>query len=499
MRGKLSSRFVRGLALLILGGACALGVVAMPALAGTSSSTPTSTAPGVTTAAPRSPGGDGRHDRSASNRGGARRQASRRLSAAGLCQHPHRTSRALRQAGARLSAARRSAQSEHGEERAAGRKAGEPRRHPHLDLRRRQHLPWAPTCRSAWCSGAPTRCRPQRRRRIQLHRHHALRLQPDPRLRTRLRRRGRRADPADHRSAPVRRDPNNDHDPVQPHRRGRAGRLLLRAEQRSRTPSRRSSPRPRTARWAGSPSRRRHQPTSYQAAGQPERRLRRHRADRRATTRSQGSVTSGDFCGETEQRRPVPAVHGLLRHRVRPPVHRLAGDHELRVRATRPRCTLTFDTTSSPVIQAKVGISYVSAANAQLNWQTENPGWNFNAVKRRGADAAGTSCSARSRSRAAATPRPRSSTACCTRTSSSPTSPATSTASSWAPTMKVHTPGAAGSRTSTACTPAGTSTTRSPSCRRCSTRRPRRRPWCSRRSTTTREDKLLQQWGYLTT
>jgi len=57
VRGKLSSRFVRGLAMLILGGACALGVVAMPALAGTSNSTPTptSTAPGATTPTPRSP------------------------------------------------------------------------------------------------------------------------------------------------------------------------------------------------------------------------------------------------------------------------------------------------------------------------------------------------------------------------------------------------------------------------------------------------------------
>ena len=53
MRGKLSSRFGRGLAVLILGGVCALGVVAVPALAGTASTTPTSTAPGVTTPAPR--------------------------------------------------------------------------------------------------------------------------------------------------------------------------------------------------------------------------------------------------------------------------------------------------------------------------------------------------------------------------------------------------------------------------------------------------------------
>src|SRR5581483_5970754 len=42
---------------------------------------------------------------------------------------------------------------------------------------------------------------------------------------------------------------------------------------------------------------------------------------------------------------------------------------------------LTFDTTSNPVVQAKVGTSYVSDANAKLDWQTENPGWNFDAVK----------------------------------------------------------------------------------------------------------------------
>jgi predicted alpha-1,2-mannosidase len=42
---------------------------------------------------------------------------------------------------------------------------------------------------------------------------------------------------------------------------------------------------------------------------------------------------------------------------------------------------LTFNTTSDPVIDAKVGISYVSTANAQLNQQTDNPGWNFDAVK----------------------------------------------------------------------------------------------------------------------
>jgi predicted alpha-1,2-mannosidase len=39
---------------------------------------------------------------------------------------------------------------------------------------------------------------------------------------------------------------------------------------------------------------------------------------------------------------------------------------------------LTFDTHSSPVVTAKVGISYVSNADAILNRTTEIPGWNFN-------------------------------------------------------------------------------------------------------------------------
>ncbi|HVB45433.1 MAG TPA: glycoside hydrolase domain-containing protein, partial [Streptosporangiaceae bacterium] len=43
---------------------------------------------------------------------------------------------------------------------------------------------------------------------------------------------------------------------------------------------------------------------------------------------------------------------------------------------------LTFDTTSDQVIDAKVAISYVSTANARLNWQTEAPGWDLPAVKK---------------------------------------------------------------------------------------------------------------------
>jgi predicted alpha-1,2-mannosidase len=38
---------------------------------------------------------------------------------------------------------------------------------------------------------------------------------------------------------------------------------------------------------------------------------------------------------------------------------------------------VTFNTTSNPVVQAKVGVSYVSVANAVTNRTAENPAWNF--------------------------------------------------------------------------------------------------------------------------
>src|SRR3989442_4917985 len=41
---------------------------------------------------------------------------------------------------------------------------------------------------------------------------------------------------------------------------------------------------------------------------------------------------------------------------------------------------LTFDTQHDPVIQVKVGLSFVSTANAQANVEQETPGWNFEAV-----------------------------------------------------------------------------------------------------------------------
>jgi putative alpha-1,2-mannosidase len=43
--------------------------------------------------------------------------------------------------------------------------------------------------------------------------------------------------------------------------------------------------------------------------------------------------------------------------------------------------SLTFDTTQSQTVTAKVGISYTSAANAALNLATEIPGWDFDTVR----------------------------------------------------------------------------------------------------------------------
>jgi predicted alpha-1,2-mannosidase len=44
---------------------------------------------------------------------------------------------------------------------------------------------------------------------------------------------------------------------------------------------------------------------------------------------------------------------------------------------------LTFDTTTTQVVQAKVGISFVSAANAKANWNAENAAgtWNFDGIE----------------------------------------------------------------------------------------------------------------------
>ncbi len=93
-----------------------------------------------------------------------------------------------------------------------------------------------------------------------------------------------------------------------------------------------------------------------------------------------GSDTSGHFCGEVNNHGQIQeyTVHFDItfdRPFTSSQIVTLAGQNP-------PAAVyLTFDTTSNPVVQAKVGISYVSDDNARLNWQTENPGWDFGTIK----------------------------------------------------------------------------------------------------------------------
>jgi predicted alpha-1,2-mannosidase len=98
----------------------------------------------------------------------------------------------------------------------------------------------------------------------------------------------------------------------------------------------------------------------------------------------QGSDTSGYFCGENTND-GQPQLYTLH--------FDIVFDHPFTAsqvitnsgQSDPAAVALTFNTTQkkNQVVQAKVGISYVSAANAKQNWQTENPGWNFNSVRRK--------------------------------------------------------------------------------------------------------------------
>jgi len=92
-----------------------------------------------------------------------------------------------------------------------------------------------------------------------------------------------------------------------------------------------------------------------------------------------GSVTTGDFCGESDNDGQSQLYTVYFDIKFSEPF--TSSQVITESGQTDPSAVyVSFDTTSNPVVEAKVGISYVSAANAQLNWQTDNPGWNFNAV-----------------------------------------------------------------------------------------------------------------------
>ncbi len=92
-----------------------------------------------------------------------------------------------------------------------------------------------------------------------------------------------------------------------------------------------------------------------------------------------GSETSGHFCGEgvNDGQRQEYTVHFDITF------DRPFTNSQIinRQDGTPTAVYLTFDTSSNTVVQAKVGISYVSDANAQLDWQTDSAGWDFDTVK----------------------------------------------------------------------------------------------------------------------
>jgi predicted alpha-1,2-mannosidase len=96
----------------------------------------------------------------------------------------------------------------------------------------------------------------------------------------------------------------------------------------------------------------------------------------------QGYVTSGDFCGESNnggQPQLYTVYFDIVFDRPFSASQVITNPGQSDPAAV----ALTFNTTHDRVIRAKVGISYVSADDAKLNWETENPGWNFDGIRQR--------------------------------------------------------------------------------------------------------------------
>ncbi|MDQ1653927.1 MAG: hypothetical protein QOI35_3127 [Cryptosporangiaceae bacterium] len=85
-------------------------------------------------------------------------------------------------------------------------------------------------------------------------------------------------------------------------------------------------------------------------------------------TEISGTTTSGHFCGDVA----TYTVHFDVVFDHPFTTSKVIGSDGIYV---------SFDTTANQVVQAKVGISFVSDANAKANWQAENPNWDFDAIK----------------------------------------------------------------------------------------------------------------------
>ena len=134
-------------------------------------------------------------------------------------------------------------------------------------------------------------------------------------------------------------------------------------------------------------------------------------------TEVSGQVTSGAFCGATNtytvyfdmvfdhpfttdgtdavaQSLKAPAATTVSKNASepanKPALHGAVPKTKSKAKAAATTVNdgyLTFDTSDNQVVQAKVGISYVSTANAVQNRTQENPKWNFNSTKAAAASA----------------------------------------------------------------------------------------------------------------
>ena len=87
--------------------------------------------------------------------------------------------------------------------------------------------------------------------------------------------------------------------------------------------------------------------------------------------------TSGEGASKNAAEQPnKPVLHGKA-----PKTTTSATPKTVKPDAAASNGYVTFNTTSNPVVQAKVGLSYVSTANAVANRTAENSGWNFDTTR----------------------------------------------------------------------------------------------------------------------
>jgi predicted alpha-1,2-mannosidase len=101
-----------------------------------------------------------------------------------------------------------------------------------------------------------------------------------------------------------------------------------------------------------------------------------------APDRIEGSVTAGGFCGS---RTSFPIYFVVEFDRAFREFGTWCGDDvaegRARVDGSPTGGYVTFDTTADSTVQMKVGLSYVSIANAAANLRAENPDWSFESVR----------------------------------------------------------------------------------------------------------------------